>query len=222
MAEQHSSTNKTRPKQRPAKGPKKANESLLSLFLFAIGLGAVLAVLYLGYVHYFQSGAGGDIDDLDRLNASSITAQDQRRINRYDVDNVDARIPTLRDITGKWQTGFEDKRAYVTFYGDEFQMLYIDSPQRSARAYSAGRFEYDAKTGLIRLIPNRDATNALKGDVVTNSLITMRQFDFRLIYDRANNALVWQVPDKQTRIHPIFFYLRKEDNGIIGWMRAQR
>ncbi len=201
---------------RPASVPKKATDSLLGLFVLAFGLGAIMAVFYLGYVRFFAGPSqdyGSYVDEMSALSEAGDTYTG-------DGNEVGLRYPRLRDLQGKWQATVDNKLAYAIFYDDQFQLLYIYNDHKGEKKYGAGRFEYDPATGELELDANRAATDALVGESVRHSPMTRRDFKMQLIYDPDKKVLLWKPMEGSNRIHPMFFYMEREDS-VIGWMKSK-
>lgn len=224
MTQDKKATMQNKASQKPPRPQKVkgAFDGLAGIFIFAIGLGAVAAVSYLGYVRFFQDGAG--IERPGALSASALETSTIRTGRMYDDAPLETQSSLLqRDIEGNWQSVSDEKLVFASFGRDRFQILFAESRNDFMRRYSAGRYSYDEKTGLLTMRPDRDETLGFKMPDMQIRTLTLREFSVRVIRDERNGALVWLPPDGEEtlrgRLHPLFFMLQRMDS-FIGWLPA--
>lgn len=184
----------------------KSNAAFFAFITFA----AVISVLILGYLRFSDTGKA--VIEVEGKKSDVVRAQDKIK------DGIQAKLPETRaemfypsanSIEGRWYAKIgESGIAEIDLDGENFELVYVQTPQDRIRKFSKGTYKYSALTGNLELSPKGGETpREIKG--VGYQILTMRNFKIQILKKKDDPKLYYtaheyDVPGKT--YHPIFLY----------------
>ena len=184
----------------------KSNAAFFAFVTFA----AIISVLILGYLRFSDTGQ------------AVIEVQPQKQqesVKKKAQDGMQAKLPQAREemfypsansIEGKWFSKIgEAGIAEITLDGENFELVYVQTPQDRLRRFSKGHYKYSALTGNLELFPKRGEAPSLQVKGVSYKILTMRNFQIIVLKKRDDTSIYFaahehDIPAKT--YHPIFQY----------------
>ncbi|MFP4312953.1 MAG: hypothetical protein ACLFR0_01390 [Alphaproteobacteria bacterium] len=179
-------------------------QSLIGIFIFALGFAAFIAVLYLGYVRFYKGG-----------NAENSSLEETARAEKTDTieaylgeeaDQQTMRKASYDEITGQWEAVNNRYTAHFNLTPDrQFQIILFLDPQGYERHISWGRLRYDEEQGVLEFKPSfAPLPDVEDGEIKT---LTRREYALMPLYDTSNNTLALVpriIEGRRDQVHPIF------------------
>ncbi len=222
--------------------PNKRNE-LLSVLIFALGLGLVIGIISLIYLQQSKktvilekspspasskTGVSNNIPNNkdSGSQASTYCKACQASISEKSLvrpKGSDLIIPNHADIKGRWVSDVNGGMVDVTVTGRYFQIFYAPSPDLWVIKYSKGYYVYDDSSGIITLMPALELKPPhVKG--VLYKVITARNYDVILRKDNKGQLFWFPPPEalKSRVMHPIFLYTGIQKRPFVRWKRVEK
>ena len=212
-----SAPKKSRSKARSQKkksGISKTHQSLIGVFVFAFGLAAVIAVLYLAIAKYSGSNEGIE-EEVPETRAGQTLAE--KSLIEQKMKTAD-----FEDIVGRWYVEYDLKSAYVTINANKtFEIIVFMDPNAYERRLGRGSVEFNNDTGIAFLRSSYDPLPDSETGL-TKSL-TRRDYKIVMMMDKGDQNMYWVphvIPNMRDQVHPMFINLDREDS-FIKWVRAK-
>jgi len=200
-----------------------AKQSLIGVFVLAVGLAAFVAVLYLGYVRVYNAPeqAGGEQAEQSAAGTPAIeqsnTAGSQEERSQLRLNKA-----SLPQMQGSWRTKYGAVTATLTLDDAEaFDLvLYLDAVGYE-RLVTKGTYTYDEENGIMRLKPSYDRPPKVEGANIAP--LTYRPYNIIVLRKAGNGNILWVPHVKEghrDQVHPIFVKLAVKDE-YIEWSRQR-
>lgn len=202
-----------------------ASQSLVGVFVFALGLAAIIAVGYLAFVKLNSSAPTTQTT----AGAHNLSAQNPASVNATAQPDAATDVKSLKldkadrsAMNGQWVAQNAGRTAYLTIAADDqYQiMLYMDS-EGYERRYANGRINYDAEQGIVTLNASYDPLPEIDGAVVKS--LTRRVYTVVPLQETQTGALYWVSPNNDNArapVHPVFSFLERSDSFLV-WSRLK-
>lgn len=204
-------------KNPPRPRKKKINpttQSLLGIFIFALGLALTIAVLYLAYNKFYAptngaQNSGGQIEDTANTEDSR---DDVKDINKASFDSM----------VGQWAVRYGLLTAYVTITDDQkFQITLFMDRDGYERRVQSGTLVYDDDEGVLELVPSYERLPKPAEGILKT--LTRNKYSVVTLFDRKDGQLIWVPHNTNTNrdsTHPLFKHLDRDKN-FIRWQRTK-
>ena len=199
-----------------------------ALFL-AMSFFALLTVGILGYLRY--SGM-----DQSPVFASAVVQEEavlQVALTPMQ-EKVQAKLPAPRDVMvapskdalqGKWVSLFVHGGVVnLSFSGDRFEMIYMQTLDSAVRKYSRGSYKYNEETGKITLYPSKDAGMPAPVAGVYYKILTMRPYDIFITKMVEDVSLYLIAPEEKIitkNYYPLFSYADYDGAPVLQFFPMQ-
>lgn len=200
-------------KHMPGKTKKKIDptmQSLLSVFIFALGLSAIIAVMYLGYVRYI----GPDVSDNEVSQKVQNLETEKTKMPKRNL-----RKASFEQIIGRWKSEDDLLSAFVTVNKTEnFQITLFMDPDGFERRFTRGKVSFDAHQGVLKLEPSFDPLP--ESDVGVIRTLTRRPYAVVALYDPDDQSMYWVphvIKGRRDQVHPLFNNLKSGED-YIHWL----
>lgn len=211
-----------RPPNRKRPPKKKINptqQSLIGIFVFALGFALVVAVLYLTYTKFYKvstvdTGAPAQV-------GSQLKDGAQEPNNRDAVKNIDK--ASLDNMIGQWTARYGYLTAYLTVTDQNlFQITLFMDPDGFERRYTSGSVNYDDKEGLLTMQPSYERWPEPETGVLKT--LTRNKFSVVTLFSKKDGSVIW-VPYESNggrgSVHPLFQHMQR-DEGFIRWTKMKK
>lgn len=194
-----------------------AAQSLISVFILAIGLAAIAAVGYLAYARLTPASQNSthDVASAAVQSGEQAIAEQPKDKTTPKASNLDK--AAIRQFTGKWIARNGSQTVYATLNSDKtFELLVLLDRDGMERRYSKGIFEYDEEQGILTLRSDHDPLPEIEG--VRMKTLTRRPYGIIPLIDKKTQALVWVAQnrgDRRNSAHPIFTLLGRSGSYIV-------
>lgn len=211
MVEKNKDVSARKPKSNiPKKKIDPTMQSLLSVFIFALGLSAIIAVMYLGYVRYV---APSNTDKENAQAVQSVEAEEAKMPKR------NLRKASFEQIIGRWKSEDDLLSAFVTVNKTEnFQITLFMDPDGFERRFTRGKVSFDAEQGILKLEPSFDPLP--ETDIGVIRTLTRRSYAVVALYDPDDQSMYWVphiIKGRRDQVHPLFNNL-KTGGDFIHWL----
>lgn len=149
-------------------------------------------------------------------------------------EKMQAKLPAPRDVMvapsrgalqGKWVSLFEHGGIVnLSFSGDKFEIIYMQSLKSAVRKYSRGSYQYNEETGKITLFPSKDAGMPALVAGVYYKILTMRHYDIFILKMVDDVSLYFVAPEAeipQKNYYPLFSYADYDGAPVLQFFPMQ-
>lgn len=214
--------NKKKPPTRKRPVKKNINptqQSLIGIFVFAIGVALTVAVLYLAYTKFYKPTSGGA--DAPTQASSQLKDGAAEANNREAVKDIDK--ASLNNMVGQWSARYGYLTAYLTVTDKNlFQITLFMDPDGFERRYTSGSVTYDDHEGLLTMQPSYERWP--EPEVGVLKTLTRNKFSVVTLFSKKDGSLIW-VPYEgdigSANIHPLFKHMQR-DEGFIRWTKMKK
>ncbi len=191
-----------------SKKPPMSNKSSIAFFAF-VSFAAITSVLIIGYLRF--SDDNKSILEVPTIHIDSTKDKIKKDIqSKLPAVRQEMFHPSENSLKGKWFAKIgKEGIAEITFDGNNFELVYMQSPRASLRKFSKGTYKYSALNGILELQPMRGAKPALQMQGVKYKILTMRKFKIVLLKKKDNPSLYFSAQEHDVigkTYHPIFMY----------------
>lgn len=213
--------NKKRPPNRKRTPKKKINptqQSLIGIFVFALGFALVVAVLYLTYTKFYKTSSVET--DAPAQVGSQLKDGAQEPNNRDAVKNIDK--ASLDNMIGQWTARYGYLTAYLTVTDQNlFQITLFMDPEGFERRYTSGSVNYDDNEGLLTMQPSYERWPEPETGVLKT--LTRNKFSVVTLFSKKDGSVIWvpyEANGGRGSVHPIFQHMQR-DEGFIRWTKMK-
>ena len=191
-------------------------QSLIGVFVFALGFAAVIAVAYLGYVKYFYQEPSVTKQRGTLSDPSFHSSDDEIKNRKLEKSN-------LSDMRGQWGAKYNNRRAYLDIDNkDNFKLSVWMDEDGYDQSVSFGSAYYDEEAGFVRLVPSDVPISDMQyeGEL---SILTRRDYQIAGFKDKNDGGLYWFVPianQQKLKMHPLFVFLGRKESGFLKWQKV--
>jgi hypothetical protein len=210
---------------------------LIGVFVFALGMASVIAVLYLALMQLGVVIGEDDhvqIPDVpleEKITEAQRTAFEQHmtiartanleetaqaNINRLGLQKADP-----NGFQKTWVARHRIMSAFSDFRSDgTFEIVLFTEASGKERHYARGQYRYDSEHGILTMQASHDEMPRV--DSVMMRVLTRGTFSVALL--SKGNQLIWvpyKLEGRRNQLHPLFTFFEAQD-GYIEWSEDRR